>query len=595
MAWATTTTNVISVRGLSLGPDAGILTDEETVFAEVVDVTPTCLIQLISSADADGNPTDNRVQLPFTGKEHRVKVQVVVCNNSPVALKGVTIDPGELKCKKAGPFKLAPGQCLTNELCMRKVDCPDMPLTNLFTVTATLDVPNGLCASDVDGKRIAVRTQCDATIECLPEGPPGLTLTKTADTTTTSPGGKVIYDYTVRNTGQAVLTNVQVSDDNGTPEYSGDDLVVGTIGLLAPGESVTLSRDLYLPMRLCSEETGEQTGLLVAQTLATDNILVTFLQSLTVSDNTYGANAIGWGAAGGRSFQDLWHSDYAEFQFRNGGGDVVLQFRYDYLSPTAKEPSGYGTLGVSGGDGGIVVGNANRVIFVATSLSHQLNTVPFINQLPIYTVNSPALNDPLSRSWEYRTIYTAVIDRRAFGPSEFGSVSLIEAHNSPAKIPAFSITTCGGCVTNIAYVVGSFRDGSITNSADTVVCTTNRPFASCPLLPSYWAENSDRWLRYVSEQTVETVFIESGRHSNAPRRSLLQAIRGEAGLRPVRNLLEQAVAALLNAEAMGPGFPYSRRALVDTVNNALIDGSAATLAALTELLSAANDDENCAP
>jgi len=47
----------------------------------------------------------------------------------------------------------------------------------------------------------------------------------------------VTYTYTVENCGTVTLTDVVVTDDNGTPDLPGDDFVVGTIPSLAEGAS----------------------------------------------------------------------------------------------------------------------------------------------------------------------------------------------------------------------------------------------------------------------------------------------------------------------------------------------------------------------
>lgn len=55
-------------------------------------------------------------------------------------------------------------------------------------------------------------------------------------------GDPLTFDYVVTNTGDAVLRNIEVVDDNETPDDTSDDFVVGTISNLAPGQSQTFTR-----------------------------------------------------------------------------------------------------------------------------------------------------------------------------------------------------------------------------------------------------------------------------------------------------------------------------------------------------------------
>jgi len=107
-------------------------------------------------------------------------------------------------------------------------------------------------------------------------------------------------------------------------------------------------------------------------------------------DNTYGANAIGWAEtandmpggmmmpkppkkAKGHTFKDLVGSDHAEFKLFDAQNALRLHFKLDYLSESAGTPSGYATLGVTGGDGKMIVGDASDVVAASTSLDRNLN------------------------------------------------------------------------------------------------------------------------------------------------------------------------------------------------------------------------------
>lgn len=79
-----------------------------------------------------------------------------------------------------------------------------------------------------------------------------------------------------------------------------------------------------------------------------------------------------------------------------------MNFKVDYLSAATKTvfpsgtvnyPSGYGTLGVTGGDGGMVVGSASNVLFATTSLTDNLELPQFQTW---FLVNSAPETAPLS-------------------------------------------------------------------------------------------------------------------------------------------------------------------------------------------------------
>src|SRR5262249_35004647 len=78
---------------------------------------------------------------------------------------------------------------------------------------------------------------------------PGLALVKLTNRTDNhsgtrplvSVGSTVTWTYHVTNTGNVTLTNVVVTDDNGTPGNTADDFTVGTVASLAPGASTTLT------------------------------------------------------------------------------------------------------------------------------------------------------------------------------------------------------------------------------------------------------------------------------------------------------------------------------------------------------------------
>lgn len=187
-------------------------------------------------------------------------------------------------------------------------------------------------------------------------------------------------------------------------------------------------------------------------------------------DNTYGANAIGWDGSGvvapdpmpgkpgkpapapkpgksGHTFKDLVGSDHAEFTISDGAGVTKLKFKADYLTESAAAPSGYASLGVSGGEGKMLVGNASAVVAVSTSLDRNLNACG----LGDFLIDSPATDasytpNHAAPNWDFRVVYDVWIDAAVFAGAGFGRASVEFVHASPSKAGSNTIeVTPGEC------------------------------------------------------------------------------------------------------------------------------------------------------
>src|SRR5690606_13171862 len=112
-------------------------------------------------------------------------------------------------------------------------------------------------------------------------------------------------------------------------------------------------------------------------------------------DNSYGETAIGWGDANveaaeppapdtkekpkskkgktGHTFKDLVGSDHAEFQLFDTNGALKVHFKLDYIEASTETDSGYACSGVSGGDGKMIVGDADWIMGATSSLDRNLN------------------------------------------------------------------------------------------------------------------------------------------------------------------------------------------------------------------------------
>jgi len=172
-------------------------------------------------------------------------------------------------------------------------------------------------------------------------------------------------------------------------------------------------------------------------------------------DNTYGVNASsGWlnkvmaapkGGMGGKAppkggmaakaahtFDDLVGSDHVELVLVDLKGNTVLDFDVDYVSQKKDAPCGYGTLGVSGGEGKMLKGDASAIVNVATSIDRNLNGCGYC-----LTTDSPATDDNFTPdasapNWDYRVVYEVWVDFSVFKGQGFGGAFIPSVHASPS-------------------------------------------------------------------------------------------------------------------------------------------------------------------
>jgi hypothetical protein len=189
-------------------------------------------------------------------------------------------------------------------------------------------------------------------------------------------------------------------------------------------------------------------------------------------DNTYGANAIGWGdtneelaaavpkppkgmagapkppkaGKGGHTFKDLLGSDHAEFKFITSSGDVATQFKLDYISEDASASSGYASAGVLGGDGKMIVGEPEWILGATSSLDRNLNGC----DLSTFTTDSPVTDEdytpnPDAAAWDFRVVYEAWVADAALGGETLDEVTIEYVHASPSKTVNTLIVVPGPC------------------------------------------------------------------------------------------------------------------------------------------------------
>ncbi|HTB73949.1 MAG TPA: hypothetical protein VK762_11930 [Polyangiaceae bacterium] len=165
---------------------------------------------------------------------------------------------------------------------------------------------------------------------------------------------------------------------------------------------------------------------------------------------------------GGHTFKDLVESDHAEFDLSDGAGRAVLSFDLDYISADSSAPSGYATLGVSGGDGKMLSGDSTAIVYASTSLARDLNACGDSS----YTTDSPATDstytaNPLAPNWDYRVVYDVWVKSSAFAAG-FGEATIPYVHASPSKLSATLPVNPGPCPPPVGDCEGADCDaGSV--------------------------------------------------------------------------------------------------------------------------------------
>lgn len=111
-----------------------------------------------------------------------------------------------------------------------------------------------------------------------------------------------------------------------------------------------------------------------------------------------------------------------------------MHFKLDYVSETATAASGYASLGVSGGEGKLIVGQPEWILASATSIDRNLNACG----LGSFLENSPQTDATYSPNanasdWDYRVAYEVWVSSEAFGNAGFGSALIANVHASPSK------------------------------------------------------------------------------------------------------------------------------------------------------------------
>ncbi len=239
---------------------------------------------------------------------------------------------------------------------------------------------------------------------------------------------------------------------NVTPSTTTTYTVVGTTNGCSSTASISITvgpcADSICWANSCNPEVKATTKWMISGS----TVIIRTTLSKEFVDNTYGSGAIGWPS--GHSFGNLSSSDRLQLALYDGSNVKKLEFRMDYISSSSSAPSGYKSLGVSGGDGNMVFGSSSNIVSVKTSLDANFNQYGYV-----LTTNSPITNSNYAPNssypnWIYEVWYEVTVNLSAFGASGFGHPGITSLYASPNKAGSSSQSVsqaacpCNNYVTN---------------------------------------------------------------------------------------------------------------------------------------------------
>ena len=163
-------------------------------------------------------------------------------------------------------------------------------------------------------------------------------------------------------------------------------------------------------------------------TLTTDtdqdgNITAKLVINKWLADNTFGQNAIGWGSHD-HDFSNLIGKSKANFIFKDKNGNTVLDCDVDYISQSNQFSSGYGCLGVSGGNGHVNHGHESDVLNCNSSLGNNYNEHNYQPQSYSPYCDYRYSSNSGNRNWNYNIEYNITVNKSAFGDAGCGEITV---------------------------------------------------------------------------------------------------------------------------------------------------------------------------
>jgi hypothetical protein len=153
-------------------------------------------------------------------------------------------------------------------------------------------------------------------------------------------------------------------------------------------------------------------------------------------DTTYGECSLstGWNEDKGHSLKDLKGSDHVELMLYNCADELSMHMKVDFIHDEAETSCGYATLGVTGGEGEMFVGDASHVLAVGTSLDRNMNGCGYceLEESPCPGGEGYEAS-PDAPEWDFRMVYELWVDVEAFGSEGFCRPDIEAVHASPSK------------------------------------------------------------------------------------------------------------------------------------------------------------------
>lgn len=151
-------------------------------------------------------------------------------------------------------------------------------------------------------------------------------------------------------------------------------------------------------------------------------------------DTVYGECSADTGWSGkGHTFRDLVGSDHIELMLYDCAGTLSMHFKLDFISQSASTDCGYAALGVTGGEGKMIVGEASDVLAATSSLDRNLNGCGYCETETSPCTDSSYAASPDAPEWDFRVSYEVWIAAEAFGSAGFCRADIDAVHASPSK------------------------------------------------------------------------------------------------------------------------------------------------------------------